>query len=127
MYRRTGTEVMKDMWEFPGGECLAGESPRAALARESREKYGLRVQPDAELARVKHNIMNRRIDLYAFSAELEGPVNPVPNDRLSKWVRLDELATVPVSSMVYKIIREVAPSAIGHQPSARATGRKGRR
>ncbi len=105
MYRRTGTEVMKDMWEFPGGECLAGESPRAALARESRAKYGLAVQPDVELARVKHTIMNRRIDLYAFSAELEGPVEPVPNDRPSKWVRLDELATVPVSSMVYKVIR----------------------
>ncbi len=127
MYRRTGTEVMKDMWEFPGGECLAGESPRAALLRESREKYGLTVKPDAELARVKHNIMNRRIDLYAFSAELEDSREPVPNDRPSKWVRLDELATVPVSSMVYKILREVVPSAIGHQPSARATGRKGRR
>ncbi len=127
MYRRTGTEVMKDMWEFPGGECLAGESPRAALVRESRAKYGLALQPARELARVKHTIMNRRIDLYAFSAELEGPVKPgkpVPNDRVSKWVRLDELATVPVSSMVHKIIRAVAPSAIGHQPSVKATARK---
>ena len=124
MYRRTGTEVMKDMWEFPGGECLAGESPRAALVRESRAKYGLALQPARELARVKHTIMNRRIDLYAFSVELE---EPVPKVRERKWVRLDELANLPVSSMVHKIIREVAPSAIGHQPSARATGRKGRR
>lgn len=111
MYQRSGTEVMKDMWEFPGGECLAGESPRAALARESRAKYGLAIQPDAELARVKHNIMNRRIDLYAFSAELEGPVERLPNARPSKWVHVDDLATLPVSSMVGKVIRAVAQSS----------------
>ena len=117
MYRRSGTEVMKDMWEFPGGECMAGESPRAALLRESRAKYGLALQPDAELARVKHNIMNRRIDLYAFSAELEGPVQRSPNARVSKWVHLDDLATMPVSSMVRKVIRAAAPST-------KATARK---
>ena len=124
MYRRTGTEVMKDMWEFPGGECLAGESPRAALARESREKYGLTIQPDAELARVKHNIMNRRIDLYAFSAELKGPLEPVPNDRPSKWVRLDKLATVPVSSIVYKIIRAVASKRVVGNENVDEAGKK---
>jgi len=111
MYQRTGTEVMKDMWEFPGGECLAGESPRAALARESQAKYGLVLEPDAELARVKHNIMNRRIDLHAFSAELAGPLERSPNARPSKWVYLDDLATLPASSMVGKVIRAVALSS----------------
>lgn len=124
MYRRSGTEVMKDMWEFPGGECLAGESPRVALARESREKYGLALQPVAEIARVKHNIMNRRIDLYAFSAELEEPVKPAPNGSARKWVHLDDLATVPVSSMVYKIIREVAPRRVVGSENGDEAGKK---
>jgi A/G-specific adenine glycosylase len=106
MYRRSGTEVMKDMWEFPGGECLSGESPRAALARESRERYGVALEPEAELARIRHNIMNRRIDVHAFSAELDGV--PDEGGPESRWVNRSEIDLFPVSSMVTKVLKAIA-------------------
>lgn len=35
----------KDHWEIPGGCVDAGESPRAAAARELNEELGLQIQP----------------------------------------------------------------------------------
>lgn len=102
MYRRTGTGVMEDMWEFPGGECLDGESPRVALVREGREKYGLAMEPSGELAKIKHNIMNRRIELHAFSAGLEAL--PATDEREHRWVARSEIDSIPVSSMVPKLL-----------------------
>ena len=108
MYQRTGTEVMKDMWEFPGGECLAGESPRAALARESHAKYGLALEPDAELARVKHNIMNRRITLHAFEARLsDGSSRGLRNKKSGVWIPPEKVSEYPVSSMTLKVLRGI--------------------
>ncbi|MGW5384900.1 NUDIX domain-containing protein [Nocardia sp. NPDC003963] len=37
--------VYKPQWEIPGGVVEAGESPRAAAAREVREELGLEVTP----------------------------------------------------------------------------------
>ena len=102
MYRRDDSELMKGLWEFPGGECRDGEPPRAAVAREARERYGLSVKPGPELARVKHSIMNRRIDVHAFEVDLLSP--PVEHTRAYTWVNRDELSELPVSSMVRKIL-----------------------
>lgn len=106
MYRRSGTELLKDMWEFPGGECRDGETPRAALARESRERYRIALAPDAEIARVEHSIMNKRIELYAYSAELEREPGAVGLE--SRWVEPSEIDAIAVSSMVGKLLKVIA-------------------
>ena len=106
MFRRDDASVMKDLWEFPGGECRTGETPRAALAREARERYGLTVRPDVELARIRHSIMNRRIEVHAFSATLENGAADASGDY--RWVKPAEVAQIPVSSMVTKVLKAIS-------------------
>ncbi len=104
LYRRDAS-LMEDLWELPGGECQPGEEPRAAVVREARARYGLKVRPIRELARVKHSIMNRRITLHAFEATLTGDLPE--GDTPHRWVELGEIQSVPVSSMVTKVLRRL--------------------
>ncbi len=105
MYRREGGELMRGLWELPGGSCRANEEPQGALAREAREHYGLRLEPGEELARVKHNIMNRRITLHAFQAYLRGELGGDPRARA--WVGREKLPEYPLSSMTLKVLRHL--------------------
>jgi A/G-specific adenine glycosylase len=103
LYRRTGASRMRDLWELPMGECRGAEEPRAAVAREAIEKYGIEVVPKGELARVKHSILNQRITLHVFAAELTEEPGPDP-PKECQWVSREDVSRLPVSSMVLKIL-----------------------
>ena len=108
MYQREDEELMRGLWELPGGSCRADEEPRGALAREARERYGLRLEPGAELVRVKHNIMNRRITLYAFEARLSvGSGRGLRNKKSRAWIPPAKMSEYPVSSMTFKVLRGI--------------------
>ena len=116
VYRRDGVELMKNMWELPEAECRDGEDPRAALAREAQEKYGLDLTPGQELAKVKHSIMNRRIDLRAYAAKLAN--RPRTGCRKKRWVTPKQLLNLPASSMVRKVLTKLDPIK-PHKPQRR--------
>jgi 8-oxo-dGTP diphosphatase len=65
-------------WEFPGGKMEAGESPRAALARELREELEIDAQIGREITRYRYTYGNRNplelifFEVSRFSGE---PVN----------------------------------------------------
>lgn len=106
LYRRSRAELLRDLWEFPMGECRPGEDPREAAVREARESYGIRVVPGEEVARVRHSIMNRRITLHAFDGALEHPPGSVRAGE-RRWVSREELPSLPFSSLVLKILARV--------------------
>jgi A/G-specific adenine glycosylase len=106
LYRRTRTELMKDLWELPLAECREGEDARAALARETASTYGINIEPGDEVACVRHSIMNRRITLQAFSSELVGRASE-GKETEHRWVDRDERASLPLSSMVRKVLDRV--------------------
>jgi A/G-specific adenine glycosylase len=105
LYRRAGTGLMQDLWEFPMAECRSNEEPREALAREGRELFGIRLKPGEHLARVRHSIMNRRITLDAFATRIEGPL-PRGREREHRWVGREEVARLPTSSLIRKILQK---------------------
>ena len=105
LYQRQGEELMRGLWELPGGACRVNEEPRSALAREARERYGLRLEAGEQVARVKHTIMNRKITLYAFEARVRG--KSTQNGRARVWLEPDNVTELPVSSMTLKVLRAV--------------------
>ncbi len=106
LYRRTRTELLRDLWELPLGECRKGEEPREALAREARVSYGISLEVGAEVARVKHSIMNRRITLHAFGAELATRPRAAI-EREYRWVGREGISELAVSSMVRKVLEQI--------------------
>lgn len=109
VYRRTRTELLKDLWELPLGECREGEAPREAVAREARGTYGIALEVGEEVARVKHSIMSRRITLHAFEAELitspTGPTAALEGEY--RWVSRDGVSELAMSSMVRKVLEKI--------------------
>ncbi len=105
LYRRTRTALLKDLWELPLGECRTGEGPRDALAREARGTYGISLEVGDEVARVRHSIMNRRITLHAFEAELAASPTAAPEAEY-RWVGRDGISELAMSSMVRKVLQE---------------------
>jgi A/G-specific adenine glycosylase len=108
-YRRTRTKLLKDLWELPLGECRKEEGPRDAIAREAHETYGIVLDVGEEVARVKHTIMNRRITLHAFEAELAAsPTGPKPAfEGEHLWVGRDRVAGLAMSSMIRKVLERI--------------------
>jgi hypothetical protein len=97
--------------ERPGeaGATLPGAEHAAALAR----RYGGRWALGERLAGARHGITFRDIELVAWRASMEHNGGPdgtgVAVD--SGWHRRAELARLPLSSMVEKVLAAVAAAA----------------
>ncbi len=105
MYRRQTEELMRDLWELPGGVCREQEQPSAGLMREAKERYGLELEPIRELPKVGHSIMNRKITLHAFEARLKGRLGK--RSRSRTWIEPGKVDKLPVSSMTLKVLKRL--------------------
>lgn len=93
--RRPGTH-MAGYWEFPGGKCCSGESPRQALDRELREELGIRVLSATFLTTLTHSYPDRRVRLELWRVErYEGDPVSRENQPLS-WSLPEELLELPI-------------------------------
>jgi len=105
LVRRPETGVWAGMWELPRGTLAEGEPPAAGLARIARDLLGMEVTVGEPAAAVKHAVMRRSITLRAFFAAPSGPV--VERDDL-RWVSLEDLAALPMSSPQRKLLAQLA-------------------
>jgi A/G-specific adenine glycosylase len=101
VYRRTRRGPLEGLWEVPLAQCQKGEGPRDALVRDSRATYGIALEIGEEIARVKHSIMNRRILVHAFDAEVAETAGD------ARWVRREEIGKLPMSSLVRKVLERL--------------------
>ncbi len=95
---------LRGLLDFPGGPCRAGESPRRALAREASRRYRLELVPGRALPPFPHQIMHRKITVFAFEATFAG-ASP---DRLpegARWVRPDHPPGIAAGAIFRKVLR----------------------
>ena len=100
---------MRGLYELPCGEHRSDESPEAALVRETTKRYGIRLEPTRELAGFRHTVMNRRIAVVPFEADLVAPApgGIVPPGR---FVHPRDLDRIPSGSMLRKALQRVGSS-----------------
>ena len=104
---RRGESPMRGLYELPCGECRSDESPETALVRETASRYGIRVEPAREVAGFRHTVMNRRIAVVPFEADL---VDPAPGETVpgGRFVHPRDLDRIPSGSMLQKTLQRVA-------------------
>ena len=117
LHRRSASEVLGGLWEFPGllQTDLAASLParsngrahRTGISRTTARRLmkflashlGLKLDHLDEIASVRHVVTFRRIQITLFQGELTGPVRR--NDL--RWVHHDELARLPQSALTRKL------------------------
>jgi 8-oxo-dGTP diphosphatase len=96
--RRPAGTALGGLWEFPGGKIEAGETDRAALARELREELGIDVRPGPLWGILRHRYPEREVVLrFRFAEIASGEPRPLEVDEV-RWVAaadLPELAFPP--------------------------------
>jgi A/G-specific adenine glycosylase len=102
LFRRPeGSPLLAGTWELPWAE--AGEAPEEALAA----RYGGRWQLGPPLARVRHGITFRDLEVAVHRARLEaaGEVREAPE---AGWFDESGRAALPLSSLIVKVMKAVA-------------------
>ena len=102
---------MRGLYELPCGECRSGEPAEQALVREARARYGIRLRTGRQLAGFRHTIMNRRITVVPYEAEVEAP--PPPDAGEGRFVHPRDLDRIPSGSMLSKALRGIGAGSPG--------------
>jgi 8-oxo-dGTP diphosphatase len=92
--RRSERMSMPGKWEFPGGKVEPGESPQAALARESREELGIAIEVGPRLGRGTSLHAGRRIALEVYTARRLGGELRLNEHAEHGWFAAAEIAAL---------------------------------
>ena len=93
--RRLEGTHLAGLWEFPGGKCEPGETHDECLRREIVEELGCRTHVGDKIMVVAHDYEDRVVELHFFECALDGDPVPLLGQEI-RWVRRDELRTVPL-------------------------------
>lgn len=89
--RRDDAEHLPGVWEFPGGKCENGETPRDCAVREAREEIGVEIEISGERAAIMHDYPQRRVTLHPFDCHIIGGEPRASQCAALRWLRPDEL------------------------------------
>ncbi|WP_333618416.1 (deoxy)nucleoside triphosphate pyrophosphohydrolase [Dietzia sp.] len=92
--RRSETMSLPGMWEFPGGKIEAGETPRAALAREMREELDCVVEVEEQVESTRHEYDFGFVTLTTFYSTLAGDAPRLREHSEIRWLDPGELGSL---------------------------------
>jgi 8-oxo-dGTP diphosphatase len=102
--RRLKGTHLEGTWEFPGGKCEPGETPKACLVREIREELAVEAIVGDLVLVTRHAYPERTVELHFFRAEAMG--DPVPQlGQQMQWAPRAELATLELPEADTDLIR----------------------
>ena len=93
--QRLPRDYLGDLWEFPGGKQIPGETIEECIARELREEVDLEVRVGKQLIGLNHTYGYRQL---SFSVHLcnhiGGEAKPLASQQI-RWVTVASLLSYP--------------------------------
>jgi len=105
-------------WQFPAGEVEPGETVQAAVARETREEVGLKVEPTEVIGERVHPTTGRHM-VYLACRVVSGAPYLADAEELVElaWCRLDQLADL-IPNGLYGPVQDYLDAALCVSPAA---------
>ena len=91
-------------WEFPGGKCEPHETHAEALRRELHEELEIVAAVGSLVHAVTHVYPERTVELHFYACSYTGEPRPMIGQQM-RWVRRDELRTLPFPDADADLIR----------------------
>ncbi|MBW2494794.1 MAG: A/G-specific adenine glycosylase [Deltaproteobacteria bacterium] len=113
--RRPSRGLLGGLWDLPGGDLAAGETPRAGLRRALRECAGLEISRASSIGTVEHVFTHRRLTLHVYRANTSTDRIRLAGFEGHRWLAPRAISSLPHASVTAKALELlVAPTA---QPS----------
>lgn len=94
--KRSQSDFMSELWEFPGGKVEVGESNFDALVREFREEVNLIINGATLLTTITHSYDTRTVELHIWLIEdFAGQAQGLEGQPV-RWVSLEALNDYPM-------------------------------
>ena len=125
--KRSGSRLLRDMWEFPGGE-FGRSDPAGSLVKYLESELRLNVRLRDRLTVVKHAVTNRRITLTVYEARLESPLPATLSIPNARWIWLSQAGRYPLTAAASRIVQALtAEHSHSHGRPDSGPGQVGRR
>jgi 8-oxo-dGTP diphosphatase len=110
--RRHGTHLA-GLWEFPGGQMLAGESAERCAEREVLEEVGVRCHAVGRRGSIAHDYAERSVVLHPIDCTFESGEPEAREVSAFAWVHPTELGAYAFPEANSALLAELAAGAPG--------------
>ncbi len=102
--RRASRGLLGGMWDLPGGDLAAGETPRAGLTRTLRERAGLEISRASAIGTVEHVFTHRKLTLHVYRANTSTGRIRLDGFEGHKWLAPGAISSLPHASVTAKAL-----------------------
>ena len=121
--RRSGSRLLRDMWEFPGGE-FSRSNLAGALVKQIQGELDLNVRLGSPLTTIKHAVTNRRITLTVYEARLAAPLPTTLSLPGARWIWLSQAGRYPLTAAASRVIQALTAEKSQRRLRPKSGGRQ---
>ena len=102
--RRPARGLLGGLWDLPGGDLAAGETPRAGLTRALRDRAGLEISRASAIGTVEHAFTHRKLTLHVYRANTSTDRIRLDGFEGHKWLAPRAISSLPHASLTAKAL-----------------------